>query len=40
MTPTKMRAHKPMLAEWTTEILSLSLPLTMQAGGIQIDMSC
>ena len=25
MTPTKTRPHKPMLAEWTSEILSLSL---------------
>ena len=25
MTPTKTRPHKPMLAEWTCEILSLSL---------------
>ena len=24
MTPTKTRPHKPMLAEWTSEILSLS----------------
>ena len=27
MTPTKTRPHKPMLAEWTSEILSLSLSL-------------
>ena len=27
MTPTKTRPHKPMLAEWTIEILSLSLSL-------------
>ena len=25
MTPTKTRPHKPMLAEWSSEILSLSL---------------
>ena len=25
MIPTKTRPHKPMLAEWTSEILSLSL---------------
>ena len=28
MTPTKTRPHKPMLAEWTSEILSLSLSLS------------
>ena len=27
MTPTKTRPHKPMLAEWTSEILSLPLSL-------------
>ena len=27
MTPTKTRPHKPMLAEWTSELLSLSLSL-------------
>ena len=27
MTPTKTRPHKPMLAEWTSEVLSLSLSL-------------
>ena len=34
MTPTKTRPHKPMLAEWTSEILSLSLflPSKGQAG--------
>ena len=29
MTSTKMRPHKPMLAEWTSEILSLSLSLSL-----------
>ena len=29
MTPTKMRPHKPMLAEWSSEMLSLSLSLTL-----------
>ena len=28
MTPTKTRPHKPMLAEWTSETLSLSLLYT------------
>ena len=31
MTPTKTRPHKPMLAEWSSEILSLSLSLSQQA---------
>ena len=30
MTPTKTRPHKPMLAEWTSEILSLSLKNVMK----------
>ena len=30
MTPTQTRPHKPMLAEWTSEILSLSLALSYQ----------
>ena len=29
MTPTKTRPHKPMLAEWTSEILSLSVTLEL-----------
>ena len=29
MIPTKTRPHKPMLAEWTSEILSLSLSLSL-----------
>ena len=33
MTPTKTRPHKPMLAEWTSEILSLSLGLIFHESG-------
>ena len=35
MTPTKTRPHKPMLAEWTSEILSLSLSLSLM--NLQVD---
>ena len=32
MTPTNMRPHKPMLAEWNSEIFSLSHILNGRAG--------
>ena len=34
MTPTKTRPHKPMLAEWTSEILSLSLSLSQMTDAL------
>ena len=42
MTPTKMRPHKPMLAGWTSESLSLSLSSFSLCGnvGIQMCMKC
>ena len=45
MTPTKPRPHKPMLAEWTSEILSLSLlsfdavPLDIALADLMFDLS-
>ena len=34
MTPTKTRPHEPMLAEWTSEILSLSLSLFLDLADV------